>query len=302
MSSVVRKGKTSVGKKVNSDSLKKYLATSKKPNRIIGAIERHLLTRPLDTSRRQDVMHPSEILGDDWCHRAEYRKIIAALRGESPDPERPGLILQSIFDVGHAAHAKWQGYLSEMDALYGDWKCIPCGREWTLSRRSRCKKCGEVATYMEMKLFDNDLNIQGSTDGWVVLPDMEAVLEVKTIGSGTIRANDPALLYESESFEKAFSAIRAPFRPHRMQAQMYMHLMQLMHSAGIVKRTPPTEAILLYECKSNQQVKEFSIKYNPKIIEKVLEGAALVVEALKSGVEPECNVKDCKKCVEDTDE
>ena len=48
--------------------LKKFLDAKKTATRLMGDVERYLLRRPLDP-RRTDVLHPSEIIKPDWCHR-----------------------------------------------------------------------------------------------------------------------------------------------------------------------------------------------------------------------------------------
>lgn len=284
----------STASKVTGKDLKTFLATQKKPSRLIGPVERHILTRPADTSRRQDIMHPSEMVKDDWCIRAEYFKIVAAKAGIQLKEDRAGLRLQSIFDTGHAAHSKWQGYLADMGVLYGNWKC-PRGGTWTGTDQT-CPNCGEKGVYDELKLFDNELMISGSTDGWVTVKP-EFTLEVKTIGTGTIRTYEPSLLYDNDNnLEKAFDAIRRPFGDHRRQGQMYMWLQHSMFDKGHIDRPPTEEAVFLYDCKANQAYKEFTVKYNPRQIEGVLDLAEEVVAALASGKAPKCNVRDCKKC------
>jgi hypothetical protein len=279
---------------VTGKGLKTYLATQKKPSRIIGPVERHLLTRPADTSRRQDVMHPSEMVKNDWCIRAEFFKIKAARVGILPKEDRPGLRLQSIFDVGHAAHTKWQGYLAAMNVLYGKWRC-PGGGEW-VGADSTCPYCGEVGVYQELRLFSNELLISGSTDGWIT-DEPECTLEVKTIGTGTIRAYEPGLLYDNDNnLEKAFDSIRRPFLDHRRQGQMYMFLQHDMFEKGHLDRTPTEQAVFLYENKANQAYKEFTVKYNPAQIEDVLVLAETVVDALVADKAPRCNHGGCSKC------
>lgn len=295
MSTAVKK-KTGPIRRLGSQSMKDYLQTRKKPTRVIGPMERHLMTRPLDMSRRQDIMHPSEITKEDWCIRAEYSLISEARKGNIPEPERPGLILQSIFDTGHAAHSKYQNYLAEMGVLYGSWHCVPCGAKWGPSTDGVCAQCRDVATYDELKLYSSELLIEGHTDGWVTL-DPEGILEVKTIGTGTIRAGNPQLLYDNDgSLEKAFADIRSPFPDHRRQAQVYLWLAHDMYDEGIFDREPPESMIVLYECKANQQIKEFTVQYRPDQIEDVLKNARKVVKALQKGKAPKCNHGGCDKC------
>jgi len=54
---------------------------------------------------------------------------------------------------------------------------------------------------------------------------------------------------------KAWKNIRRPFRGHLLQGQMYLELAKRMSGAEA-----PTEIVFLYELKSNQAYKEFTIK------------------------------------------
>ena len=217
--------------------------------------------------------------------------------------ERHPLRLQSIFDTGHAAHAKWQGYLAEMGKIYGKWACSGCENSVLGSVPEDsyvCESCGSRRfIYDEVLLKNEDLLIEGSTDGWVTGLGPDYLLEVKTVGTGTIRAYNPALLSESDyNLEKAFDLIRRPFKDHRRQAQMYLYLAHDMYDKKLVDREPPEEAVVLYDCKANQAYKEFVVKYSPSQIEPFLDLAQKVVNSLEKSKAPKCNHGGCKKCEE----
>ena len=80
----------------------------KTETRVIGSVERHILSKPRDKSRRTDVLHPSEMAGNDWCYRASYFQLLGATPNET---RKAGLKLMSIFEEGHSIHAKWVFYL-----------------------------------------------------------------------------------------------------------------------------------------------------------------------------------------------
>ena len=101
--------------------LKKFLDAKKTTTRLLGDVERHLMRRPLG-DRRTDVLHPSEIIKPDWCHRYSYY----LLTGGVDKPDKPNLRLQNIFDEGHYIHAKWQTRFQEMGVLYGKFRCLAC--------------------------------------------------------------------------------------------------------------------------------------------------------------------------------
>jgi hypothetical protein len=88
---------------VTKSALKAYLEAGKRETRLIGAVEKFLLTEPPDESRRTDVFHPSEMVREDWCLRASY---FAVVEGWRPTPERHNLRTSNIFDEGHAIRSE----------------------------------------------------------------------------------------------------------------------------------------------------------------------------------------------------
>ena len=84
---------------VQSTALKNYLDATKRDYRLLGDVERHILTQPRPV-RRTDVLHPSEIIKSDWCHRYSWY----LLNGGEPKADKPNLRLQNIFDeeIGRA--------------------------------------------------------------------------------------------------------------------------------------------------------------------------------------------------------
>lgn len=267
-------------------ALKSYLDASKRPSRLLGPVERWMLTRPPDTSRRTDVFHPSEMVREDWCHRASW---LAVVGGESPRPERHNLRTNNIFDEGHFIHAKWQRRLAEMGNLYGLWQYPNGQREWGTSLSE---------DYREVPLRDEALRIAGHCDGWVVGLGDDFIIEIKSVGTGTLRSEAPHLIQKSGGdADKAWDQIRAPFTTHFLQGQMYLHLLHLMDKDGLLERRPPSECVFLYEWKANQDVKEFVVRHSPDYLEDILQTCARI---LAMDGPPPCSVSPekggCRKC------
>mgnify|MGYP006292954813 CR=1 FL=1 len=61
---------------VDNKQLKKFLEAGKSNTRVLGSVERHLISKPRDKSRRTDVLHPSEMVDPGWCHRASYFQLM----------------------------------------------------------------------------------------------------------------------------------------------------------------------------------------------------------------------------------
>ena len=282
-----------------SGTLKTYLDTKKTDSRLIGSIERHMLTRELDRSRRQDVLHPSDLVKADYCIRAQYFHMLAP-----PEPKRHALRLQSIFDTGHGAHAKWQGYIREMGDLFGRWRCAVCAHEFWGTSPAECASCSSPSLrYHEVPLVNESLNISGHADGWVTGHGNPFLIEIKTIGVGTIRMEQPALLAANDNdLNKAWRDIRRPFPTHIRQGQLYLELLRRMGVDGMFEGMQvPTEMVYLYELKADQAYKEFVVQADPTIIEQCLDMAFEVMKAVDTGVPPACTVTSddmgCSSCM-----
>jgi hypothetical protein len=271
--------------------LKKFLDAKSKPSRLLGDVERYMLTRP-PGDRSTTVLHPSEIIKKDWCKRASY----FLLSGTTKAEEKIGLRLQNIFDEGHLIHAKWQRWFQDMGVLHGRFHCVVCEHITIGTSPKNCAACDapwNKLTYEEVTLFDDELRIKGHTDGWLKGLGNDCLIEIKSIGPGTIRHEAPSLMMDNDGdFMKAWNGIRRPFSPHILQGQVYLELMKRMG-------TTVDEIVFLYELKADQSYKEFSTKADFELVRHIFDGAQQVVDAVKAKVAPECSNKPggtCKQC------
>jgi len=269
-------------------ALKAFVDVSRKKTRVLGSLERHLIAKPRDLSRRTDVLHPSDMVKKEWCHRASYYHLM----GKAPVANRSmTLRTASVFAEGHAIHAKWQRWFQDMGTLYGKWYCIECGEMFFGG--SDCHD-GPLE-YREVPLFYEPLRIYGHSDGILVNLGEPLMLEIKSIGAGTIRWEDPSLFMEHNGdLDKAFAAIKAPFESHINQVQIYMKLAELLNLDVV-----PQEAVLIYENKASQEPKEFVIPKSDFSVAPLFEAAAKIVEAVKNQTPPPCNIDgwgNCERC------
>jgi len=273
----------------SKSDLKRFLDAKKKPTRLMGDIERHLMARPLG-DRSTTVLHPSEIIKRDYCRRAGF----FLLSGHTKIAENPNLRLQSIFDEGHTIHAKWQRWFQEMGVLYGRFTCTACDFSIFDIGMVTCPHCGkDTMEYREVTLVDESLRIAGHTDGWIKGIGDDTLIEIKSIGPGTIRSEAPNLFMDAgANFMEAWKNVRRPFPTHIMQGQVYLELMQRMgHDVN--------EIVFIYELKADQDYKEFSVKRDYELVRHVFDNAKLVVDAVDAGVAPDCNNNPggtCKQC------
>ena len=266
--------------------LKRFLDAKKSNPRLIGDIERHLLAKKPE-DRRTDVLHPSEMAKSDWCLRASY----FALSGVPVKKENPNLRLQSIFDEGHSIHAKWQNWFSEMGVLHGYWDLgTPNNKSWATSK----DLVGiPDKVYKEVPLVYDELRIAGHADGWIKGIGEDCLIEIKSIGAGTIRIEAPDLIAKADGdLQAAWRSIRRPFSTHVMQGQIYLELMRrLGHEVN--------EIVFLYELKADQDYKEFVIKADFELVESKFLKAKRVCEAVEAGIPLECSNNGstgCKQC------
>lgn len=277
-------------------SLKKLVDAGKIPTRVLGSVERFVISQPKDTSRATDVIHPSAMVKKDWCHRAEYYHVL----GHEPAPSKYAASMKQllVFEEGHRIHNRWQNWLGEMGNLFGVWECNACqDTEWGLANEV-CGVCWSVgATYKEVPVSSPDGLIRGHADGWLKGFGTDLLLEIKSVGEGTIRWEDPQFFKEHDNdFKKAWVNIRQPFPVHIAQAQVYMKLLELNPP---VSGTTPQEAVFIYESKVDQQTKEFVIPKSDFGISHLFDAVDKIRNAISAGVAPMCNINPegfCSKC------
>ena len=292
-----------------SGTLKRFVDAGKTDTAILGAVERYVIAKPADEDRRTDVLHPSEIAKSDWCHRAAYFELL----GHKPGPSKykKSLTQALVFSEGHRIHRQWQSWLGEMGRLYGVWQCDSCFyQEWGMGhapcQEKRFGGCtGHLTKYLEVPLEYPKLRISGKADGWIPEPKPR-LLEIKSVGAGTVRFENPSLFYEHKGDAAAmFKSIKAPFHSHITQTQIYAKLLELINVDRPWSLPVPEEIIFIYEFKATQEVKEFIVAKSDFGITEIFDGVMLVNAAVDKGVPPYCNIggkEGCYKCLHHQEE
>lgn len=251
------------------------------------------------STRRQDVIHPSEMAKTGWCPRSTYLRIAACREADDAflkPAESIGPQLLNIFDEGHYIHDKWQKRLRDMGDLWGNWLCEDCGvKEKQVLYPKQCWHCNSTreAKYLEIPLRLDDYGISGSADGAV--PRINALIEIKSVGVGTARIEAPEI-YKANSegqsidLQGLWRDIKEPFPAHIRQGQLYLAIAAHMGYEF-------DKIIFLYESKFNQGAKEFVVKYDPSVAYPLLQTAQSIVQALDGLAEiPQCPHNGCKDC------
>jgi CRISPR/Cas system-associated exonuclease Cas4 (RecB family) len=186
----------------------------------------------------------------------------------------------NVFAEGNSIHQKYQRWLLDMGAAHA----------------------------IEFEVEHSGLRIAGAIDA-VLTKEYEAIVEIKSIGIGTIRHESQGLYQayqEGLSVEDLWARINRPFPSHLRQGFLYLWLLR----NGYFMTSPDDEewlrkierVVFLYEFKANQQVKEFVATFNQAMIQPILEDAREVTLSVKHGIIPdrprwaEEDHRDCKAC------
>lgn len=262
--------------------------------RIIPAVQAVVAREAAEDSAARDTkfLHPSEICKKDWCPRASWYNI----KSGSRPVQSATLNRMNIFAEGNAIHSKWQRWIGKAGILEGNWLCKTCNVKWWATSPQVCPVCGEGTNmkYKEVPISDEDHHLIGHADG-IIDDGTKAVLEIKSVGTGTLRYEAPDLFMPYSkgeiTLEEMWKRIRTPFASHVRQVSLYMHCLGIK------------DAVILYEWKPTQDFKEFNLKFQPSQISGILEGCKSVKRALDTNtpvMRPQWadNEKHstCKKC------
>lgn len=276
-----------------------YLNASRSQDQLYADIQKHVLLKAAHSDRRTDVLHPSEMIKTDWCHRA------AAYGLARPHPRGSTTFTrENIFREGHNTHAKWQKWLQEMGRLAGDWECLRCGAEfWEDESPNRCPYCSAPSAaivYAEVPLNAPRLSIGGKSDGYC--PDDGCLIEIKTLGLGSLRFEIPGYIDKFEvhaegrmgyDLARMWKGVTRPLPAAWRQGQLYMYL------ANHFEDLPVDHMLYIYDFKPTQESKSFRVAYDEAASEPLIEAAHVITDCVEAGTLPPCNInyaRGCKHC------
>lgn len=265
-----------------------------KRKRILTEVEEVLRTATKERDAKRDTkhFHPSELAKDNWCPRSTYYKIT----GEpESNQQRRTLRLLNIVTEGNAIHDKWQNWMWKAGGLWGWWRCKACTHRWEALSPNHCPSCSSEREYIEYKEVAIELpkyKMIGHADGVWIDDEGKAVVEIKSVGLGTLRWEAPKL-YEAYaegklSLDELWKRIRRPLTSHRRQVNLYMHALGIH------------DAVVIYEWKPDQDVKSFEVKYSEELATPILDGITEVMNAIEDDFPPErhpdATSKSCDVC------
>jgi CRISPR/Cas system-associated exonuclease Cas4 (RecB family) len=235
---------------------------------VVPAIDVAYHTKSENDPRNYKVIHPSTF---GKCLRVQAYQYFGVKEERGFDAKA-----QRIFDCGHYMHARYKDIFTKAHEVWGLWKCKnpSCGhvhgeegpRGMPLAAIKACQGCGHTVIpdgfeYQEVLCKDVESNIEGHADiiiraGDGLNPEDFIVIDFKTINS------------------KGFEDLSEPKHEHSIQVIIYMHILKIGW------------AIVFYEDKNNQNIKEFRLQYSPKAAEEIFSTARRLGEILKAGKIP----------------
>ena len=242
---------------------------------LIPLVQEHLLRSKLEANKKRDTLHlhPSEVSKRNWCPRSSWFTI----KGYEGIPEKLGFQRLNVFAEGHAIHEKWQNWLYEIGVLYGKWSCQACSHSWDDLSPKSCPVCQSTLRpeYREVPVENERYRILGHADGQVQTEKDTFLIEIKSVGVGTVRYENYDLFKECEGKpDDMWRKIRQPFPSHVRQAMLYMYC------TGVHKM------VFIYEWKPTQDVKEFVVQFQQELVDPILKSCDLVLKGLESGLPP----------------
>lgn len=278
-------------------AMKQHAQNNNAPGLILPRVKDHMLKHyGWDGDRDPTVVHPSELAKSDLCLRAVYLRIVSGKW--PPEKEKFDFVRENIFATGNDIHEKWQNRIIDAGLpMWGDWRCIIC--DYTARdcfKPGDFEPCvnslGHTWKYAEVTLNARaELLIAGHADGAFD----NSLVEIKSIGLGTVRIDAPDLLARYQDgkmidLTALWKSINKPLVSHLRQGDVYLHL---AHVLGL----PFDQIVYLYEFKPNQMTREFTIKYDPERSMKMVAKAEQVKYAIESGIAPRCiRGHGCKQC------
>jgi rubredoxin len=291
-----------------ADSLKNDLA----PGIVLPLVKGMLIAKHgPDTERDWTVIHPSEMAKPDWCTRATWLRITSQI---DPPQDKFDFIRTNIFGEGNMIHAKWQKWLAETGKLWGSWECALChwvydgtpehpptrdqiepdggwapGTDWYCPL-GYGEPLAHMWEYKEVHMQHG--LVYGHSDG--ALLDDRALVEIKSVGLGTLRIEAPEFLQRYQKDGKTdltglWKGLERPLKSHVRQGDVYLWLAQQL---GL----PFDKIVYLYEFKANQMVKEFTVTYNEERVQQLVDKAKAIEYAVKSGTECPCSIDPVRGC------
>lgn len=286
---------------IRASALKRLKDTYKSDDLILPHLQRHVMRDPQLNARPEDhsaqYMHPSDMVKSDWCGRRDFYRMTGVVPNYAL--ANPSFRMENVLAEGHTIHEKYQGWFRELGVLWGMWKCLECGHIFGARSPVECQFCKSKAlVYRELPLHHERFMVEGHADSALHADWYRGLVEIKSIGVGTLRFEAPRLYNRymdgTERLEDIWMKINRPFGTHIRQGQLYLWMSWPVYE----------QIAFVYESKWSQTVKEFIVQYDKRLIAPILETAREVSHAVRAGIPParplwahDAEAKFCKSCI-----
>lgn len=247
-----------------------------RPPRIELLIKKHMVDKAMGNTRRYDIFHPSA-----WGYC--LRKIAYQFYNEKKkflhlNADKIDLRMERIYDNGHGVHARWQRYFAKADIVRGVWRCSKCEREYGRQEKlgiknPSLKKGWECSCGHDGELEYEELLVKSAPE-YNFEGHVDAVVDLRGTPYEQGQDNDVFVVDFKTIRDSDFSALRQAKYEHAVQTQIYMWLLDLKG------------AVVLYESKDTQHIKEMFVARDDAAIAKIKEEALWMVEVLRHGKLP----------------
>ena len=277
-----------------SPATKAFLEVKKTHKRFLPEIQHALIEKQVrGDDRVTDHIHPSDLAKGTWCQRACFYHVT----GHTLAERKPYWRMGSVYHEGHMIHDKWQGWFWDLGILEGVFLCLHCNFAMVSVSPTECSNCGsqrEALRYLEVPVLAEPYLLAGHGDGMA----RDTWLEFKSLGVNTLRFEDPDLLAahtyniningkrrEFIDLDELWGSIQRPLPSHRRQGAIYCFLWNRMHP-----ERPIDEIVFIYECKWNQDAKEFVVRYSEDTIRDRLDACLTIADRVRNqGSAPDCS-------------
>ena len=238
-------------------SLASQVGETFRDNKLVTRVSRHIALRD-DSGHHRTGIYPSELSHghESKCLRAVHYR----LTGAPAVPQPVSIVSQRIFDIGDEKHEWWQTQFWDMDILKGHFKCMYCKLYWEDLSPWSCPRCDsgrDFLVYKEVPFKSDIYNVVGRADADTTT---DGLIEIKTIGVGSIRYEAPHLVNKhGTDWDALWRDIKNPFPSHRRQGALYCYFLDR------------PEITFIYDPKFvSAAPKEFVVKFDRNIVEDML--------------------------------
>lgn len=244
-----------------------------RPVKVEFLVKSFMVNKALSNTRRYDIFHPSAwgscLRKVAYQHYNEKDKFFTKTAQDIDDR------IERVFDNGHSTHARWQNYMDQAGILRGYWKCVNplCSKEYGTeeglgifnpsARVGWQCSCGstERLKYEEVLVKSPpEYNFEGHCD---------AVIDVRGTEYAQNSKYDVFVADLKTMKDEMYCELVEPKHEHVVQVNIYMWILGL-HGAVVV-----------YENKDNQALKEMFVPRDEEMIERIKQQALWMMELLK---------------------